>query len=88
MIPSPRQCLPRCCILTLIVTWMVRSLIDFELRYDDNHPDPHKVSLDATINRWKLMNEDAKPSLVQYDAIVDQWKSTDKVAKFLGIFSS
>ena len=61
---------------------------DFVLRYDAKFPDPPKVSLDSAIERWKLLNEDKKPNLDEYDAIVDGWKSHDKVAKFLGIYSS
>ena len=47
-----------------------------------------KVSLDASICRWKFANDDARPTLEQYDAIVNEWKGKDKVAKFLGIISS
>ena len=61
---------------------------DFELRYDAKFPDPPKVSLDSAMERWKLLHEDKKPSLTDYDSIVDEWKSRDKVAKFLGIYSS
>ena len=57
-------------------------VIGFELRYDANYPDPPKVSLEAAINRWKVSNEDTKPSPDQYDSIVDQWKSKDKVSNF------
>lgn len=60
----------------------------FELRYDAQYPDPPKVSLDAAIERWKLANDDAKPSLENYDTIRDEWRSRDRVAKLLGIFSS
>ena len=63
-------------------------LVDFELRYDASYPDPPKVSLDAAMKRWELTNVDQKPSLDQYDAIVNSWKSKDKVAKFLGMYSS
>ena len=45
------------------------------------------------IQRWKLTNatpdnEDVKPNLGQYDTIITEWQSKDKVAKFLGIYSS
>ena len=65
----------------------------FELRYAAQFPDPPKVSLDAALNRWKITNTteaipDPKPTLAQYDAIVAEWKSRDKVAKFLGMFTS
>ena len=63
-------------------------IIDFELRYAANYPDPPKVSLEAALSRWKVENEDTKVSPDQYDTIVDSWKSKDKVAKFLGLFSS
>jgi len=63
---------------------------DFQLRYDANHPDPPKVSLDSAIQRWMLgqTDSDKKPNLLEYDQIVDEWKSRDKVAKFLGLYSS
>ena len=61
---------------------------DFELRYDATFPDPPKVSLDAAIQRWKMVHEDAKPTLVQYDGIVEDWKDHDRVAKFIGLYSS
>ena len=65
----------------------------FELRYDAQFPDPPKVSLDGAIARWKVQhatNEvpDPKPTLNQYDEIVSTWQSKDKVAKFLGMFTS
>ena len=58
------------------------------MRYAANYPDPPKVSLDAALNRWKITNEDAKISPDVYDSIVESWKGKDKVAKFLGLFSS
>ena len=61
---------------------------DFELRYDAKFPDPPMVSLDSAMERWKLLNGEKKPSLADYDSIVNEWKSRDKVAKFLGIYSS
>ena len=61
---------------------------DYKLRYAATYPDPPKVSLDSAIQRWKLSNEDRKPTLDEYDEIVNQWKSKDTVAKFLGIYSS
>ncbi len=65
----------------------------FELRYDAQFPDPPKVSLDGAIARWKVQHTteaqaDPKPTLEQYDEIVATWQSKDKVAKFLGMFSS
>ena len=66
----------------------VEVVQDFEHRYAATYPDPPKVSLDAAINRWKVANNDKIPSLAEYDAIVDEWKGKDKVAKFLGIYSS
>ena len=61
----------------------------FELRYDATYPDPHKVSMDSIIERWKLANEvDTKPNLEQYEEIRTEWRSKDRVAKFLGIYSS
>ena len=62
-------------------------VIDFELRYAANYPDPPKVSIDAAVSRWKVGHEETM-SPDQYDALVDAWKSKDKVAKFLGLFSS
>ena len=61
---------------------------DFELRYDATNPDPPKVSLDSALERWKLAHEYKKPTLEEYDEIVEEWKSHDRVAKFLGIYSS
>ena len=61
---------------------------DFELRYDANYPDPPKVSLETAVQRWKLVNEDKKPSIDDLDEIIEQWRSRDRVAKFLGIYSS
>ena len=63
-------------------------LQDFALRYDANFPDPPKVSMDTALERWKLGNPDKKPSLDEYDSIREEWQSRDKVAKFLGIYSS
>ncbi len=60
----------------------------FTLRYDAQYPDPPKVSLDAAISRWKLINDDKKPTVDDYDNIRDEWRSKDRVAKLLGIFSS
>ncbi|CAB4021524.1 Hypothetical predicted protein, partial [Paramuricea clavata] len=60
----------------------------FELRYDAQYPDPPKTSLDAAIERWKLANDDKKPTLDDYDNIRDEWRSKDRVTKLLGIFSS
>ena len=62
----------------------------FTLRYDAKYPDPPKVSLDAAISRWKLINDDKKPTVDDYDNIRDEseWRSKDRVAKLLGIFSS
>ena len=65
----------------------------FELRYEAQFPDPPKVSIDTAIQRWKYANAtdevpDPRPSLEQYDQIRDNWRSKDKVAKFLGMFSS
>ena len=58
---------------------------DFVLRYEAKFPDPPKASLDAAIERWKLLNR-KKPSLKEYDLIVEEWRNRDKVAKFLGIY--
>ena len=66
----------------------IKFVQDFEMRYDAKFPDPSKVSLGSPIERWKLLNEDKKPSLVEYAKIVEEWKSEDKVAKFFGIYSS
>ena len=65
----------------------------FNLRYAAQFPDPPKVSLDSAFQQWKIMNttEDVpnpKPTLQQYDTVVPNWQSKDKVAKFLGMFSS
>ena len=65
----------------------------FQLRYDAMYPDPPKVSLEAAVERWKIMettqqNPTPKPTLEQFDEICEQTKSCDKVAKFLGMYSS
>ena len=65
----------------------------FQLRYAAQFPDPPKVSLDSVLNRWKIMNTttevpNPKPTINEYDALVANWQSKDKVAKFLGMFSS
>ena len=41
----------------------------FELRYDAQYPDPPKTSLDAAIERWKLANDDKKPTLDDYASV-------------------
>ena len=65
----------------------------FDLRYEAQFPDPPKVSFDAALQRWKVANAtddnpDPRPTLEQYDEIRNQWRSKDRVAKFLGMFSS
>ena len=65
----------------------------FQLRYNAQFPDPPKVSLDAALTRWKYTNAtaeqpDPKPTREQYDQVIANWRSKDKVAKFLGMFSS
>ncbi len=60
----------------------------FTLQYDAQYHDPPKVSLDAAISRWKLINDDKKPTVDDYDNIRDEWRSKDRVAILLGIFSS
>ena len=66
----------------------VEFVQEYELRYSATYPDPPKVSLDASIQRWKFGHENASPSMLEYDTIVEGWKSKDMVAKFLGIYSS
>lgn len=65
----------------------------FDLRYDAQFPDPPKVSMDAAMQRWKVENTteaitDPKPNLQQFDQIRNNWRSKDRVAKFLGMYSS
>ena len=62
----------------------------YELRYEAQHPDPPRVSIEAAIERWKITQQDpnAKPSIEQYDTIREEWRSKDRKAKFLGMFSS
>ena len=48
------------------------TLKSFELRYNAQYPDLPKVSLDAAINRWKIVNITADnatptPTADQYD---------------------
>ena len=57
------------------------------------YPDPQKVSLEAAIERWKIMeatqqNPSPKPTIKQFDQICEQTKARDKVAKLLGMYSS
>ena len=64
-----------------------------ELRYDAQFPDLPNVSMDAVIDRWKVANttenkQNPRPDLAAYDAIRNDWRSKDKVANFLGMFSS
>ena len=61
---------------------------DFLLRYEANHPDPPKVSMDAAIQRWKIDHDNANPTMAQFDAIKEAWQTKDKVAKFVGLYSS
>ena len=35
-----------------------------------------------------LRNENKNPTMMEYDLIVNDWKSRDRVAKFLGIYTS
>lgn len=60
----------------------------FQLRYDASYPDPPKVSMDSAMERWKIMNDDKKPTINDYDDIKAEWQAKDKVAKFLGLYSS
>ena len=65
----------------------------FELRYNAQFPDPPKVSLDSVLERWKIVNaternSNPRTALVQYDKIKEDWQAKDRLAKFLGMFSS
>ena len=65
----------------------------FVLRYNALYPDPPKVSMDAALSRWKILNAtteepEPKPTVDQYDTVRNDWRSKDKVTKFLGLFSS
>ena len=65
----------------------------FELRYNAQFPDPPKVLLDSVLERWKIVNATERNSnpqtaLVQYDKIKEDWQAKDRLAKFLGMFSS
>ena len=45
------------------------------------------------MERWKVANSteanpQPKPTLDQYDKICDEWRAKDKVAKFVGMYSS
>ena len=61
---------------------------EYLLRYDATYPDPPKVSMDAAIQRWKLEHENQNPSIDQFDTIKEAWQTKDKVAKFIGLYSS
>ena len=63
---------------------------EFVLRYDACYPDPPKVLLDSAIQRGKLGQTDTKveQNLAVYDQIVSDWQDKDRVAKFLGLYSS
>ena len=65
----------------------------FQLRYAAQFPDPPKASLDSALQRWRIQNITSEalnptPTLEQYDELVANWQAKDKVAKFLGMFSS
>ena len=65
----------------------------FQLRYDALYPDPPKVSLEAAVERWKISNTTTenpspRPNLEEFDEICEDTKSRDKIAKFLGMYSS
>ena len=52
-----------------------------------------RVSLDAAIQRWKIEHAttygtEPRFTVARYDEICDNWRSNDRVAKFLGMFSS
>ena len=56
----------------------------FELRYHALYPDPPKLSLQAAIERWKIMeatpeNPSPKPILEQFDNLCEHTKASDKV---------
>ena len=60
----------------------------FQLRFDALYPDPPKVLLEATIERWKIMEEtqqnpSPKLTIEQFDQICEQAKARDKVTRFL-----
>ena len=61
---------------------------DFELPYDAKYTDPSKVSLEAAVERWKIVNAGRAITVEEYDTITDELKSKDRVAKFLGIYTS
>ena len=65
----------------------------FALHYDALYPDPLKVSLEAAIEGWKIMeatpeNSSPKPNLKKFDNLCKHTKACDKLSKFLGIYSS
>ena len=60
---------------------------DFELRYDAKYTDPSKVSLEAAVERWKIMHAGQVITVEEYDRIANELRSKDRVAKFLGIYS-
>ena len=65
----------------------------FQLRYDAVYPDPPKVSLEAAVERWKISNTTTenpspRPNLEEFNEICEDKKSRDKIAKFLGMYSS
>ena len=61
---------------------------DYVRWYDANYPDPPKVSMDSAIQRWKLENANAEPTVAQFDVIKAAWQTKDKVKKFIGLHSS
>ena len=62
----------------------------FQLRYEAAYPVPPKVSMEAAIERWKIVQggENPKPNVDQYDEIRNNWRSKDMVAKLLGLYST
>ena len=44
--------------------------------------------MDSEIERWKMINDDRKPTIQEYDEIISRWIRKDMVVKFIGIFST
>ena len=61
---------------------------DFVLRYDAKYTDPSKVSLEAAVERWKIVNPGRAITVEEYDTMTDELKSKNRVAKFLGMYTS
>ena len=50
---------------------------DFKLPYDAKYTDPSKVSLDAAVETWKIVNAGRAITVEEYDTIRTPSRTTD-----------